>query len=192
MQQCIKILLFHIWSLTCFARHTAHHQEPKTALAASGFPYVEGCLTCSWRTLWGTVCLTTSTNNTYKQPSTYEKPEAASAVLGSLWWAVCSPKHVELHIWNNKILIHCSIILDFLYKLFSETSALTYITALCCNGEDSVCTVDFGHFTDLELQSWSFYVAFISVHAFTYCVWDLVQSAKFLIYFGKCCNNECN
>jgi hypothetical protein len=23
---------------------TAHHQEPKTALAASGFLYVEGCL----------------------------------------------------------------------------------------------------------------------------------------------------
>ena len=26
-----------IWSSTCFGRHTAHHQEPKTALAASGF-----------------------------------------------------------------------------------------------------------------------------------------------------------
>jgi len=33
-----------------------------------------------------------------QQPSTYEKPEAASAVLGSWWWAVCCPKHVELHI----------------------------------------------------------------------------------------------
>ena len=33
-----------------------------------------------------------------QQPSTYEKPEAASAVLGSWWWAVCRPKHVELHI----------------------------------------------------------------------------------------------
>jgi len=40
---------------TCFGRHTAHHQEPKTALAASGFSYVEGC--------W-TLCLTTSTNHT--------------------------------------------------------------------------------------------------------------------------------
>ena len=28
----------------------------------------------------------------------YKKPEAASAVLGSWWWAVCRPKHVELHI----------------------------------------------------------------------------------------------
>ena len=43
-----------IWSLTCFGRHTAYHQEPKTALVASGFSYVEGCWTCSW---W-----TTSTN----------------------------------------------------------------------------------------------------------------------------------
>jgi len=45
-----------IWSSTCFGRHTAHHQEPKTALATSGFSYVEGCWMCSW---W-----TTSTNYT--------------------------------------------------------------------------------------------------------------------------------
>jgi hypothetical protein len=36
--------LIFIGSSTCFARHTAHHQEPKTALAASGFLYVKGCL----------------------------------------------------------------------------------------------------------------------------------------------------
>ena len=45
-----------IWSSKCFGRHTAHHQEPKTALAVSGFSYVEGCWTCSWWTLSGTVC----------------------------------------------------------------------------------------------------------------------------------------
>jgi len=39
-----------IWSLTCFGLHTAHHQEPKTALAASSFLYVEGFWTCSWWT----------------------------------------------------------------------------------------------------------------------------------------------
>jgi hypothetical protein len=33
-------------SQTCFGRHAAHHQEPKTALAASGFSYVEGCWPC--------------------------------------------------------------------------------------------------------------------------------------------------
>jgi len=45
-----------IWSSTCFGRHTAHHQEPKTALAASGFSYVKDCWTCRWWTLSGTVC----------------------------------------------------------------------------------------------------------------------------------------
>jgi len=86
-----------IWSSTCFGRHTARHQEPKTALAASGFPYVKVCRTCSWWTLSGTV-----PDNVHQlhvqQLSTYEKPEAASAVLGSWWQAVCRPKHVELHI----------------------------------------------------------------------------------------------
>ena len=53
-----------IWSSTCLGRHIAYHQEPKTALATSGFSYVEGCWTCSWWTLSGTVCLTTSTNYT--------------------------------------------------------------------------------------------------------------------------------
>jgi hypothetical protein len=33
-----------------------------------------------------------------QQPSTYAKPEAASAVLGSWQLAVCRPKYVERHI----------------------------------------------------------------------------------------------
>ena len=36
-----------MWSSMCFGPHAAHHQEPKTALAASGFARVEGCWTCS-------------------------------------------------------------------------------------------------------------------------------------------------
>jgi len=32
-----------IWNSTCFGRHTAHHQEHKTALAASGF-FIRGKL----------------------------------------------------------------------------------------------------------------------------------------------------
>jgi len=72
----------------CFGRHTTHHQEPKTALAASGFTYVEGCWTCSCWTLDSVQQLHV------QQPSTYAKPEAASAVLGPWWWAVCRPKHV--------------------------------------------------------------------------------------------------
>jgi hypothetical protein len=48
-----------IWSSTCFRRHTAHHQEPKTALAASGFTYVEGCWKC------GCWALSASSNHMY-------------------------------------------------------------------------------------------------------------------------------
>jgi len=45
MQQRIKFYYsIFIWSSTCFGRRAAHHWEPKTALAASGFSYVEGCL----------------------------------------------------------------------------------------------------------------------------------------------------
>ena len=48
MQHCINIYYFMFkWGSTCFGRHTAHHRELKTALAASGFAYVRGC----W-TLW--------------------------------------------------------------------------------------------------------------------------------------------
>jgi hypothetical protein len=116
MQPCIKILLFQfIWSSTCFGQHTAHHQEPKTALAASSFSNMEGCWMCNWWTLSGTDTVPDNVHQLHvQQHSMYAKPEAASAVLGSWWWAVCHPKHVEFHInWNNKILIHGCILLDF-------------------------------------------------------------------------------
>jgi hypothetical protein len=38
-----------------------------------------------------------------RQPSTHAKPDAACAVLGSWWWAVCRPKHVELHLKEGTI-----------------------------------------------------------------------------------------
>jgi hypothetical protein len=67
MKNVLKFYYFlFIWSSTCFGRHTAHQQEPKTALAAPGFSYVKGCWTCSWWTLSGTVCLTTSTNCSFR------------------------------------------------------------------------------------------------------------------------------
>jgi hypothetical protein len=87
-----------IWSSTCFGRHTAHHQEPKTAPAASGFSYVEVVRTCSCWMLSGTHYAWQRPPTTRPNNSTYEKPEAAGAVLGSWWWAVCRPKHAELHI----------------------------------------------------------------------------------------------
>ena len=79
MQQCIKILLFLILNEApiCFRQHTTHHQEPKTAQAASGFAYVEGCQTCYLRTLPDNV-----QELHVRQPSTYAKPEATCAVLG--------------------------------------------------------------------------------------------------------------
>jgi len=62
---------------TCFGRLPAHHQEHTTALGASGFTVGEWQLERCW--LWS--------DNVHQlhvqQPSTYEKPEAASAVLGS-------------------------------------------------------------------------------------------------------------
>ena len=75
------------------------------------FSYMEGCWTCSWWRLSGTVlCLTTSTNYTSNNFPRMKKPEAASAVLGSWWWAVCRPKHVELYInteqYNFDTLLH--------------------------------------------------------------------------------------
>jgi len=64
--RCDKVSEFFnyifIWSLTCVGRNIAHHQEPKTALAASGFSCVEGCWARIWWMLSGTLFLTTSTN----------------------------------------------------------------------------------------------------------------------------------
>ena len=101
-----------IWSLTCFGRHTTHHQELKTALAASGFSYVEGCWTCSWWTLSGTVCawqrpptthpttllcLTTSTNYTSNNLQRMKNQRLPVQFLAPDDGR-CHPKHVELHI----------------------------------------------------------------------------------------------
>ena len=46
-----KFYFTFIWSSTCFGRHNTHHQEPKTAISASGFAYVESCWPCSCWTL---------------------------------------------------------------------------------------------------------------------------------------------
>jgi hypothetical protein len=55
-----------MWSSTCFGRHTAHHQERKTALAVSGFSYVEGRWMCSWWMLSATLCLTMFASDIWK------------------------------------------------------------------------------------------------------------------------------
>jgi hypothetical protein len=64
-----------IWSSTCFGRHTAHHQVPKTALEASGFACVEGWWTRRLWTLSGTVPVPDNVHQLHiHQPSTHAKP----------------------------------------------------------------------------------------------------------------------
>jgi hypothetical protein len=61
--RCNSVSTFYfifIWSSVCFRRDTAHHQKPKTALAASGFAYVEGYWTCScWTLTASSIAITT-------------------------------------------------------------------------------------------------------------------------------------
>jgi hypothetical protein len=68
-----------MFCLTCFGRLHAHHQELTTALTASGFTLERGGSSAVGRGLAGN-----SVHQLHvQQPSTYGKPEAASAVLGS-------------------------------------------------------------------------------------------------------------
>jgi len=70
-----------VWTSTCFGRHTAHYQEPKTALAASGFSYVKYCWTCNWWTLSGpdlTTCFGRHTAH-------HQEPKNCT---GSLWFFI--------------------------------------------------------------------------------------------------------
>ena len=80
MRQCIRIYyLMFIWSSTCFRRHTAHHQE-------------HNCTSSVW------FCIRTlSSNHSVQQPFRMQN-QRLLVQLCSWWWAVCRPKHVELHI----------------------------------------------------------------------------------------------
>jgi hypothetical protein len=91
-----KFYFIFIWSLTCFGRQTAHHEAPKTTIAASVFACVEGCWTCGYWALSGSVCQRPATTHL----TTFHvcKTRGCQCSLGSWWWAVCPPKHVALHI----------------------------------------------------------------------------------------------
>jgi hypothetical protein len=81
MQRFIKIYYsIFIWSLTCFGRHTAHHQEPKTALAASGLHTWKvvgrcGCWTLSGVFIWSLTCFGRHTAH-------HQEPKTALAASG--------------------------------------------------------------------------------------------------------------
>jgi hypothetical protein len=65
---------------TCFGRHTAHHQEPKTVIATSGFTYVFDCWPLRWL------------SHRSRQPKTYVKPEATITVFELLMMGGVSPE----------------------------------------------------------------------------------------------------
>ena len=88
---------------------TAHHQEPKTALAVSGFAYVEGCWT-----------LTASSNYTSNNPTRMQN-QRLLVQFQAPDDGRCRPKHVEFHInMKEKIFIHSCILLAFLCELYYD------------------------------------------------------------------------
>jgi hypothetical protein len=58
---------------TCFGQHPAHHQELKTAIAASGFTYVFGC----WQLRW-------LSHHISREPKTYVKQEDGKSYSGEI------------------------------------------------------------------------------------------------------------
>jgi hypothetical protein len=100
MQQCIRILLFlvlneaqHVSGDTLpIIRSLKLHKQPLVLHNTT-----EGCRTCSCWTS-DNVLPDNVQQLHVRQPSTHAKPEAAYAILGSWWWAVCYLKHAELHL----------------------------------------------------------------------------------------------
>ena len=96
---------------TCFGRLTAHHQELKTVIAASGFTYVFGCrLPPRW--------LSHRSGN--RQPKTYVKPEAAITVFELLMMGGESPETCWAikKQWNNKFYYTVASCWFFLWILY--------------------------------------------------------------------------
>jgi hypothetical protein len=107
-----KFYFIFIWNSACYGWHTSHLQEPKIALAATGFARVEGCWTCSCWTLL------VSSNYLSNNPPRMQT-RGCYCILGSWWWVVW-PKTcwASYKYEKKKILIHCGILLDFLYELY--------------------------------------------------------------------------
>jgi len=100
------VISIFIWSSTCFGRHTAHHREPKTALVASGFAYVEGCWTCGCWTLSFHACKTRGCQCSFRLLMT-------GGVSPETCWAL-----YKYGIINFDILLH--LVGFFLYELYYD------------------------------------------------------------------------
>jgi hypothetical protein len=107
------------WSSTCFGRHTAPPQEQKNAQTATGCAYVEGCRTCSCGTLssrYATWQLPPTT-----RPTTFQvcKTRGCLCSFRLLMMGSVSPETcwALFKIRNNKILIHCCILLGFSVRI---------------------------------------------------------------------------
>jgi len=81
----------------CEAQHVSGDTPP---IIRSPKLHYQPLVLHTWKVVWCWGCwtLSASSNLNIKQPLTYAKAEADSAVLGSWWWAAYRPKHVELHI----------------------------------------------------------------------------------------------
>jgi len=108
----IFIIPYFKWSSTCFGWHTAHHQEPKTAQAASGFAYVGSFRTwCCW------MLSDTWKRRTTSRPTTFHvcKTRGCLCSFRLLMMGCVSPETcwASFKIRNNKILTHCCTLLGF-------------------------------------------------------------------------------
>jgi hypothetical protein len=111
MQHCIKFLLVHIL-------YEAQHVSGDT-------PPIIRSLKLHWQPL---------VLHTWKVVGRMVagRCPAASAVLGSWWWAVCLETcWASYKIWTNKNLIHCCILLDFLWIVLWCTDSGTSNIPIC-------------------------------------------------------------
>jgi hypothetical protein len=95
-----------IWSLTCFGWHAAHHQEPKTALAASGL-----------------VCLTTYT--IYMPNNLPHMKNQRLPVAHCAWQRPLSTRPTTSHIWKTRS-CQCSFRLLMMGGVSPKTCWVSY------------------------------------------------------------------
>jgi hypothetical protein len=134
MQHCIKLYYFvFIWSSTCFGRHTARHQEPKSALVASGFAYVEGCWTCGCWTLtaklgeWWKCWIVSSTT----RPLVFIWLRAFLFRTCSVWSIIFFQKHLPIqiaHFLKSRFIILKLRIFRFQYPGNATTKPINCVT----------------------------------------------------------------